>query len=876
MDLPRGALEKFLAQDGLEVPPGNTQERPVHCWSGIHEDKTPSCYVNVNEGVYFCHACENTGTAYHYLVNARGMSPKDAFKKLQEEEGWPVSRINLSVNMSARQERRKEGLPPLLDTIPATKKGGFKKTSDHDYVTATGNLVMRVIRYDLPPSHAEKRRKVYSLYTPAKRGGWWAATATSTSIPDEDRWSALPLYGLPELLKQIAERPKRQIWVVEGEKCVDAVQNVKATNVPPCTTFRRRVDLLKTDFSPLFGRNVLLCADRDEPGRKRMRVLAPYLYQNGANVRLCLPPGEGGYDVAKAIGEGGLPAAIDWIKRQSPFDYAPAAVEDDIPLPDMPLSETEHFKVLGLSGMTVVFQLKTTSEIIALPRVSLHQDGHLYTLADLTWWHETFPELTQRTKISIGNALVRAAERRGFFNMGQRVIGRGAVKSGEDVVFNLGDKLLVKGEGGLLDKEVPYEDYPDLIFRPGPTITLKKTDEKTAELYRQDFASALMSYRWETLMAGRAMLGWIVSALVGGALEHRPALWLIAPSGSGKSYFLDEVLSPIYGPLLAHLHDPSEPGLASLMQNDSLPVYKDEAEPQKTTGGEQRWQALLGLIRASTSGKSGRLRGNAQGGQGALSFARFSILLSSINRPVMTQAEYSRFFMIRLSLSGVKNWGEVRDRLKKSLTLERAAAIRGSIIRSAQTIVDEANEISDYLIRTSNMATRESQIIGALSAGSHFMSGDGTIVERDEPPSDDNFIVLGKIFGYLVNLSARAPISLSEALHFSHAGNFEMGELAARYGLRVSAAGDGSVWLAPSAPSLTRLLESSGVGSLDLKAYMASLPGVFWHSGTNGSRHKKLFAGIRYYYFRIPKETLYQIGFVIADKEEEGLFQKEE
>ena len=56
-------------------------------------------------------------------------------------------------------------------------------------------------------------------------------------------------------------------------------------------------------------------------------------------------------------------------------------------------------------------------------------------------------------------------------------------------------------------------------------------------------------------MDGKRFLGWMVSAIVGGALEWRPHIQLTAPSGQGKSWLLREVLSVLMGPLLTQIVD---------------------------------------------------------------------------------------------------------------------------------------------------------------------------------------------------------------------------------------------------------------------------------------------------------------------------------
>ena len=85
-------------------------------------------------------------------------------------------------------------------------------------------------------------------------------------------------------------------------------------------------------------------------------------------------------------------------------------------------------------------------------------------------------------------------------------------------------------------------------------------------------------------MDGKRLLGWMVSAIVGGALEWRPHIQITAPSGQGKSWLLREVLAALHGPLLQRIADASPAALARMTAHASLPFSFDEAEPSALSG----------------------------------------------------------------------------------------------------------------------------------------------------------------------------------------------------------------------------------------------------------------------------------------------------
>ena len=186
---------------------------------------------------------------------------------------------------------------------------------------------------------------------------------------------------------------------------------------------------------------------------------------------------------------------------------------------------------------------------------------------------------------------------------------------------------------------------------------------------------------------GEAFLGWCVTALVGGALTFRPMIWLLGDAGTGKTFLLSDVLKKLMGPLLTDVGSGSEAGLASIAGSASLPFCIDEFELEK--GKEESITKMLNLMRIASGGDSARLRGTSTGGA-IIRRPRFSLLVSSINKPSLDSASKSRVLNVRLSTTPVADWPKVRDAIYKSLSVERALAIRTCIIRNTPCVVRKA------------------------------------------------------------------------------------------------------------------------------------------------------------------------------------------
>ena len=136
-----------------------------------------------------------------------------------------------------------------------------------------------------------------------------------------------PLYNLPAILQALT----RRVIVVEGEKCADVAANVFPDAVS--TTWQGGSGAWRsTDWRPLARRDVLLSADADDPGRKAMRQIAEHLVSMGCTVRVHLPSGDDGRDIADWLEEDGVEATRARIEAeaepwQTEASVMPAATE---------------------------------------------------------------------------------------------------------------------------------------------------------------------------------------------------------------------------------------------------------------------------------------------------------------------------------------------------------------------------------------------------------------------------------------------------------------------------------------------------------------------------------------------------------------------
>ena len=512
--------------------------------------------------------------------------------------------------------------------------------------------------------------------------------------------------------------------------------------------------------------------------------------------------------------------------------------------------DTEHFRVLGWADKNVIFQRKATNEVIEVKRNTLNRLPELIRLAPLDWWEKHYRNRGPEARLEIMSSLIRASEERGFFDWKKRSVGRGAHRDSEGhIYFNCGDRLLVaRGESKKCNQEASDDEVKDVVFLPGPCIhTRMEIKEEDAVRVRRRFAQAVMRYRWADPISGRAFIGWIATSLFGGALTHRPALWLSGSTATGKTWLFSNVLRPIFRESFYPIVDPTPDGLIEMTKNDSLPVCIDDAEPLTSKDGRQRWDEMLNIVRVSTGGTSAHLwvKGASTQSQSSDFVPRFSVLLVSIKRPNLGEAGLSHIFQIKLSSKSVDDWISVRDGILTSLAEGRAQMIRSSIIDNIPELVEKTMDIADTIGRTHSLGTREAQSAAALTAGFNFLSGESELVLQEKTVAPDPYRILRRLIGGAVRVPGMTALTITDCLKSEDPA---IQEIAVRHGFRLTE--EGELLIAAGEPMAT-LLKKLDLDYINIREHLRGLPGVR-HSRSLPNDPRKTFGPFkrqRYYLF---------------------------
>ena len=652
-----------------------------------HDDKNPSLSVKEGAGDKVLATCF-AGCTFEAI--------RDAL--------WPQGTDTAPRTPTQRRDGVDIGKP--MSTPRALPDGPHDTVSLYHH--ADDSVAFASVRHQ-PPGKAKR----FSQWTPAEGGLWF----------DRNPLKVLPLYRLPQIMG--AEK----VVVVEGEKCVRAVLSSWA-HVAVTTYAGGSGSWRKTDWTPLAGKSVSIWADADDdappgkptaksrPGQNAAMEIAAHLHGLGCRVRVALPEPDGGADIADwlAVGKGHAKAMLDGLLR----DYQPQPQPEPVDEPGYldVIAKNAEYRIMGLVGDAVAIRIRV-GRVLQRTRESLTQPSTLIAIAPLKWWSGVLGDdgetLSTNQSRKLGDSLLRAADRLGQVDMSQ-VYGRGAVRlPGGRIVYHLGDRLLVDGEElSLDDDEIVWMAEPRLALTPSATDSQMRA-----------IALAVMSYRWRQPMDGKRLLGWMVSAIVGGALEWRPHIQITAPSGQGKSWLLREVLAALMGPLLQRIADASPAALARMTAHASLPVSFDEAEPSAAWILE-----VLSLMRISSGGEGQRIRVDMQTGGVQVQAPRFSALLSNVSAPNMSRADSSRVVNVSLGAE-VEDWPAVEKAISGAMA--HAAGVRSRIIRDAPMIAAQVAGLAREM-QGLGMDSREALASAALTAGFHWWG----IEETDVHSTDDH------------------------------------------------------------------------------------------------------------------------------------------
>lgn len=256
-------------------------------WIGccpFHVEDTPSFTVFIGKdrvSRFHCFGCGTRGDVVDFVKEIKGVDTREAIKILG---GGRSDRPNV---VPARVETIDhyagiEPISPPLALLRAGKKvdlynpkrkgdrrewGSFSPAMVHPYHLQDGRLFGYVLRHDLGGGEKETPM-VMRVRLPGGRECW-----ARYPFP-----KPRPLYGLPSIAG------KKQVLIVEGEKCADRLRRASGRAVISWAGGTQGVK--HSDWSPLAGIDAIIWPDFDVPGFSTACEIARILHGLGCSIRI--------------------------------------------------------------------------------------------------------------------------------------------------------------------------------------------------------------------------------------------------------------------------------------------------------------------------------------------------------------------------------------------------------------------------------------------------------------------------------------------------------------------------------------------------------------------------------------------------------------
>ena len=308
------------------------------------------------------------------------------------------------------------------------------------------------------------------------------------------------------------------------------------------------------------------------------------------------------------------------------------------------------------------------------------------------------------------------------------VRGRGAWWDEDRAVLHLGNRLLVDGVCHGLELSSTF------VYPPAKSLSVNAAVSPLGNVDANKLLKICEHLRWERPISAKLLAGWVVCALVCGALRWRPSIWITGGAGSGKTWCSDNLLGPLVGPVaLQVLSKTTHAGIQQRLQSDALPVIFDEFEREDSSAGA-RVQGVLDLMRQASSESNKVTLKGTQGQKDAHSFRiRSCFAFSSINVATSHAADESRLTVLTLRTPEKADPGSQ----SAFLAFEKNAAANplgpdyaaGLLARSVGLLREiRANAETFAVAVASRMGTRRAgDQLGALLAGAFSLHSTGLI-----------------------------------------------------------------------------------------------------------------------------------------------------
>ena len=325
-----------LHQAQILVPqwlPGGTFKGNEWTCGDLSGGPGKSCSVNLRTGKWADFAsCYKGGDLISIYAAIKRLTQIEAAKEIGQMVGYTNGKTTEANPSMTPQKQTVTVIPPPKGTkLPdMVLKDHGKPEHIYKYTDKTGQVLFLVSRY---------KDKHFSPWTYTEQGKW---QRKGYPVPR-------PIYRQEHL--------KDNVIIVEGEKAADYLAQIVPNNYSVTTWPNGSNAADKADWSPVYGKSIIIWPDHDEPGRKAAGYIASHLLTRCPKVKIIdtskddLPPGWDAADSGFTWDE-----LIKWAKPRSKLIELPTEPE---PLPPMPTEPPPNVTNIMVAGDDAIAELTT-------------------------------------------------------------------------------------------------------------------------------------------------------------------------------------------------------------------------------------------------------------------------------------------------------------------------------------------------------------------------------------------------------------------------------------------------------------------------------------------------------------------------------------
>lgn len=325
--------------------------------------------------------------------------------------------------------------------------------------------------------------------------------------------------------------------------------------------------------------------------------------------------------------------------------------------PDCPI------RVVGRSADGIYYCISATGHFRAIEKWDMATLTDLFApcVNDMMWaWPafgkkkvpdpdnpETMKEISVVKRVErdqVMTAIMQQAARQPDFDPNTQHRGRGGWQDEDGrFVWHSGGWLWA-ADNTKLQKARPRQHKGFLYTRQAATIEPWQERVTTQESPAQRILKDLQTWNWQRpYLDPILVLGWLATALMGGALKARPIIFTTGGHGVGKSTLLELLRSVLDGAVISTVNTTAA-GIYQRTKQDSLPFLVDELESKS---GSTRADSVIELARVAYTG--GDISRGGADHEATTFTARNSFGFFAINPPPMGAQDKSRMAILNLA-----------------------------------------------------------------------------------------------------------------------------------------------------------------------------------------------------------------------------------